>query len=312
MRRNGRRVLALAVVVALGTGVLAGVAGPSSAQVASVVGGATDHFAEVSLFGGTPVRWGPAGTPGCGPDQPVPGPAGSPREGCSISVTLPAAGGSESVADPDRSAVVRYGPAVFYSRGAATVTTQGTTGTAGSVTSSAEIQNVNASGREVFTAASMSSTCSASETGITASTTITGGTLQTSEGNPDLPGDETVITLPTNPAVNEAHAGALEVVGDTFEYRFNEQVSNADGSLTVYAAHLVLLGPTAVGDLYIGRVDCAWREAGPRPPSAGRRPPRPLGCVPPPPRPLSPRPPAGTVLPSGGLFGERTWSAVPT
>ncbi|HEX2273180.1 MAG TPA: hypothetical protein VHG90_04815 [Acidimicrobiales bacterium] len=160
------------------------------------------------------------------------------------------------MSDPDSSAVVRYGPGIIVSRGAATVSTQGTTGPAGSVTSSAEIQDVNASGREVFTAASISSSCTALGAGVTGSTTITDGRLQTSEGDPDLPGDERFVDLPTNPAANETHPGTIETVGDTFEYRFNEQVPNPDGSLTVYAAHLVLLGPTAVGHIYIGRVDC--------------------------------------------------------
>jgi hypothetical protein len=52
--RDGRRVLGLrlAVLFALGTGVLAAAAGPSSAQVTSVIGRATDYLAEVSLFNG--------------------------------------------------------------------------------------------------------------------------------------------------------------------------------------------------------------------------------------------------------------------
>ncbi len=258
VRRDGgwAGALRLAVVFALGTGVLAAAAGTSSAQLTSVVGGATDYIAEVSLFGAPSVPRGPAGAPGCDPNQPLPGPAGTPTEACNISVTLPTAGGSQSVSDPDASAVVRYGPGVIFSRGAATVSTEGTTGPGGSVTSSVEIQDVNASGREVFWATSLSSTCTASESGVTGSTTITGGRLQTSEGHPDLPGDERVVDLPTNPAVNETHPGTVETVGDRFEYRFNEQVPNPDGSLTVYAAHLVLLGPTAVGHIYIGRVDC--------------------------------------------------------
>ncbi len=48
----------------------------------------------------------------------------------------------------------------------------------------------------------------------------------------------------------------IEGVGDSFRYVFNEHVRNLDGSLTVQAAHLYLLGPTAVGDLFIGTVEC--------------------------------------------------------
>ena len=120
LRRDGRRALALrlAVLYALGTGVLAAVAGTSSAQVTSVVGGATDFLAEVSLFGGPSVPRGPAGTPGCNPNLPLPGPAGTPTEACNLSVTLPTAGGSQSASDPDSSALLRYGPGIIFSRGA--------------------------------------------------------------------------------------------------------------------------------------------------------------------------------------------------
>ncbi|MEO7555825.1 MAG: M23 family metallopeptidase [Acidimicrobiales bacterium] len=252
---DARRVVAMAVLVALVTGGLTVVAGTASAQVTSVVGGATDYSAEATILGNRVAR-GPTGTSGCEPDRLLPSGAPGPTQACNVSVTLPAAGGSESSSDPDSSALARYGAGTLFSRGAATVSTQGTTGTAGSVTSTAEIHDVNTSGRELFTAASISSTCTASDSGVTGSTTITGGTLQISEGNPDLPGDERYDELSTTPAVNEAHPGKLETVGDSYEYRFNEQLPNADGSLTVYAAHLVMIGPTAVGDVYIGRVDC--------------------------------------------------------
>jgi len=245
----------MAVLVALGTVELAVAPGTVSAQVTSVVGGATDYTAEATILG-TPVKRGPTGTSGCGPDQLLPSGAAGSILACNVSVTLSAAGGSESMSDPDGAALAKYVAGTLFSRGAAKVSTQGTTGPSGSVTSTAEIYDVNASGREIFGAASISSTCTASDSGVTGSTTITGGRLRVSDGNPDLPGDERYDELPTTPAVNEAHKGKLEVVGDSFEYRFNEQLPNVDGSLTVYAAHLVMIGPTAVGDLYIGRVDC--------------------------------------------------------
>ncbi|HWC10199.1 MAG TPA: hypothetical protein VG455_03160, partial [Acidimicrobiales bacterium] len=123
------------------------------------------------------------------------------------------------------------------------------------MTSTASLQDVNTSGDEVFTASALSSTCTASETGLSGSTTITDGTLQTSEtGGPG--GTPVVVDLPANPAPNTTYNGQIEGVGDAFQYIFNEQVVNPDGSLTVYAAHLRLLGPTAVGDLYIGKVEC--------------------------------------------------------
>ena len=75
-------------------------------------------------------------------------------------------------------------------------------------------------------------------------------------GDEDAAGDETYADLPPNPAPNTVFEGQVETVGDIFRYVFNEQVTNPDGSLTVYAAHLDMLGPTAIGDLYIGRADC--------------------------------------------------------
>ncbi len=155
-----------------------------------------------------------------------------------------------------QSAAAVFGPARLFTSGPITVHTEGSLAAGGSVASSTDIQSVNTSGTEVFTATRLQSTCTASESGVTGSTTITGGVLQTSEGDADVGGDETNVTLPANPAPNSEFPGQLETVGDRFTYVFNEQVINRDGSLTVYAAHLRLLGPTAVGDIYIGRVDC--------------------------------------------------------
>jgi uncharacterized repeat protein (TIGR01451 family) len=89
---------------------------------------------------------------------------------------------------------------------------------------------------------------------VTGSTTIVGGVLQTSEGDPEVVGDEVTVNVPTNPAPNTTYAGT--VAGDSFQYIFNEQVVNPDGSLTVYAGHMRLLGPVAVGDIYWGASQC--------------------------------------------------------
>ena len=155
-------------------------------------------------------------------------------------------------------AAARFGPATIFSSGQITVRAEGSPGADGLVTSATDIQNVNALRSEVFTASSLRSTCTASATGVSGSTTITEGRLQTSEGDPDVAGDETYVTLPANPAPNTGFEGRIEVVGDSFNYIFNEQIRNPDGSLTVYAAHLDMLGPTAIGDVYIGRVDCGF------------------------------------------------------
>jgi hypothetical protein len=121
----------------------------------------------------------------------------------------------------------------------------------------------------VFTAASVASTCTTSPSGATGSTTITDGTLRTSEGNPDVEGDDTVVPIPSDPAPNTEIKGTIEAVGDNFTYIFNEQITNPDGSLTVYAAHQKLEGPTAIGDLYIGKADCAQVASGSTATTAG-------------------------------------------
>ena len=218
-------------------------AGPESARTAvpstvtSVSGSAYGYYLSVSLFGG------PADTRGPAP-----------------SVTLPSSGGGPFTAT-SASATAQVGPAIFFSSGSLQVSTQGTTGVGGSATSSTDIMNVNSSGQEVFTASRVQSSCTASESGSSGSTTITNGVLRTSEGNPNVSGDEVYVNIPTNPAPNSAYNGQNESVGDSFQYIFNEQTVNPDGSLTVYAAHQRLLGPTAVGDLYIGKAACGVTSA---------------------------------------------------
>ena len=49
---------------------------------------------------------------------------------------------------------------------------------------------------------------------------------------------------------------------DTFRYVFNEQIRNADGSITVNAAHQYVLGPTAVGELIIVQSRCGTPSTG--------------------------------------------------
>ena len=204
------------------------------ADVTAVSGSAYGYFSLVSLFGGPPSPRGPAPT-----------------------VTLAADASNSPTTASSASGLAQYGPAIIFSSDQLDVSTQGTLGPSGSVTSSANIKNVNKSGNEVFTATNVAGTCSASaSSGVTGSTTITNGTLQTSDGNPDVEGDETIVTIPTNPAPNTTYNGTINSVGDSFRYVFNEQKLNPDGSLTVNAAHLYLLGPTAVGDLFIGQSVC--------------------------------------------------------
>ncbi|MBA3268697.1 MAG: hypothetical protein H0T70_10635, partial [Acidimicrobiia bacterium] len=236
-RTRSRAVPALAML-ALGTGLLVSVGGSSSADVTAVNGSAYGYSLTVSLFGGP--------QPPIGPTPTVTLPAG----GSAVPVTASALTGSASA-----------GPARFFSSGPITVSTQGTPA-GGGVTSSADLQTLNTSGQEALTATALSSTCTASETDISGSTTITGGTLVTDSGDDDptntIPDHPPVtVNLPADPAPNTPIEGHIHVNGatDTFRYIFNEQVETANG-ITVNAAHQFLIGPTAVGDLYIGQSRC--------------------------------------------------------
>ena len=218
------------------TGATTTTAAPGGGTTVSAVGGgAYGYFSNVGLFGGAPATRGP-----------------EPQ------VTLPAAG-----ADPPLTATLAtgraaYGPAELLTSGQIDVRTQGSTGPNGSVKSTATLATV---GPGPINVTQVSSTCSASLSGRSASTTLTGGKLTTSEGtNLDSDADDTVVTLDTNPAPNTSINGKLETVGDTFRVVLNEQTTTGS-SITVNALHMYLLGPTAVGDLIIGQSRCSTTAA---------------------------------------------------
>ncbi len=202
-----------------------------------VGGGAFGYFTDVGLFGGPKEPRGPSPT-----------------------VTLPATGSETPITDTAPTGDARYGPGIIFTSGPITVSTQGTPGPTGSVTSSTDIATLNTSDQEVINATRVTSTCTASETEATGSTTIEGGRLRTSAGDPNVEGDETFATIPANPAPNTTIEGVLEDVGDTFRYIFNEQIVE-DGSIIVNAARQILLGPTAVGEVIIGQSRCAFGAA---------------------------------------------------
>ncbi|HJV09354.1 MAG TPA: calcium-binding protein [Acidimicrobiales bacterium] len=225
----------MALVVAVSAGLVNGLGGnAASAAVTAVKGSAFGFFGNVSLFGGPLNTRGPAPT-----------------------VDLPPGGSAPITANSATGSVI-YGPAVIFSSGPITVSTQGTTGAGGSVSSSTVIQSVNTSQSEIFTAARLESSCSASETGVSGSTTVTNGTIILHDPNPDTSGEEgeEIVTIPSNPTPNTTYEGTVANVNDNFRAVFNEQVVNPDGSITVYAYHLYLLGPTAVGDVFVGKAEC--------------------------------------------------------
>ncbi len=231
---RNRRVFTLVVAVATTAGAFA-LMGTSSADVTAVSGRAFGVSAQNLTLGG-------GAQPAVGP-RPV--------------VTLPAGGSAAPVTATEASESVGAGPATFFSSGRVDVSTQGTTGPTGSVTSTATVNAISTAGGGQLSATSASSTCRASETGVSASTTIVGGVVNTAT---DAGGNVTATQpVPTNPTVGFAISGTLVISAtdtERFTYFFNEQTTNPDGSITVTAVHLALLGPFAKGDLFVGQSTC--------------------------------------------------------
>jgi hypothetical protein len=211
-----------------------------------VKGGARGYFTDVSLFGG------PSSVRGFGQKVP-PG----NKKSASPSVALPAGGSTAAITKVDTDgALAQYGPAVLFGgkppaspdaplppSGEIRVTTQGKR----TVTSTASVKEV---GPGPLTADSVRSTCHASKSGVTASTTITRGVLATAT---DADGNTTTTeAIPSRPPANYTLTGTTGT-GDNFRAVFNEQTVNEDGSITVDAVHLYLLGPTAVGEVVVAQ-----------------------------------------------------------
>ena len=125
---------------------------PVNADVVAVRGSAYGYFASISLFGGPPGLRGPLPT-----------------------VTLPSSGSASPITATVPTGSAQYSSFIQFSSGPIVVSTQGTVGPAGSVTSSATVStvSVNVSGQEVFTAASVFRTCTATQAGVSDATTIT-------------------------------------------------------------------------------------------------------------------------------------------
>jgi hypothetical protein len=202
----------------------------AAADVSAVVGGAYGYFSRVGLFGGAPSTKGP-----------------EPQ------VTLPAGGSTTPITASLAEGLAVHGPATVFGSGPITVSTQGTTGPTGSVTSSTDIRGA-VNSPPPFLYDRVRSTCTASEAATTGSTTINAGVVETklnASGDPI-----STYTVPVNPAPNTEVSGTIDHVGDRFRIVFNEQSKAADGTLTVNAAHMYLLGPLAVGEVVIGQSRC--------------------------------------------------------
>jgi len=246
-----RPVVVVAAMVALGAASFA-FAAPSGADVGEVSGGAFGHWTNVSLFGGPSSVRGPTPT-----------------------VTLPSGGADPALTAKVASASAVYGPATIFGgkwpldqdtappSGPITVSTRGTTGPGGSVTSTVDIvlrDPPNAASPGGFGPTvpnegdELHSTCTADESGATGSVRFKNAILATSTDESGEPKDTEPI--PDNPPVNYTRTGQITNVGDNWRITYNEQIKAADGSLTVNAIHMWLLGPIAVGEQIVGQTRC--------------------------------------------------------
>jgi hypothetical protein len=264
--------LTSAAVLVLGLVAVAGVAlagaVPATAQASGLVGEAYGHYTNVSLFGGPKVPVGP-----------------DPQ------VALPADGSTQPVTAIDSDgATAQYGPARIFAgiwpdhvqdappSGPITVSTKGTPGPNGSVTSTVDIGlfpkplpvacDNDPPGKTSCTAPGgfgplpvtqgeqLHSTCTAGPNGVTGSVSFVKAVVAKST---NLNGDPTDIEpIPDKPPVGYSQTGTITNVGDNWKVVYNEQTVDADGSITVNAIHMFLLGPIAIGEQIVGHVRCAF------------------------------------------------------
>jgi hypothetical protein len=234
-----------------------GLAPPSGAAVSVVSGGAFGHFTKVGLFGGPAAAVGPA------PD-----------------VRLQPAGTNRTLTAKEAAASAVYGPAHIFGgewppdvdvappSGPITVTTKGKPGPKGSVTSTVDIvrrkpadpKSPGGFGPEPPTQGDeLHATCTATETGATGSTRFVNAVMSKATTPDGEPTDEEKI--PDQPPVNYTHTGVLTNVGDRYKIVYNEQFVDPDGSITVNAVHMYLLGDIAIGESIIGQVRCSTHGA---------------------------------------------------
>ncbi|HVM14793.1 MAG TPA: hypothetical protein VM287_10760 [Egibacteraceae bacterium] len=224
--------LALVLAVALAALVVA-LPSASHADVSAVQGSAYGCYANTT-FSFDPANPGPATETGPLPE-----------------VTLPPQGGSDTATAEVCVHRAFVGGPTVVSTGPLTVTTEGTTGPGGSVTSTATLGPVNTDGNENFTAANVSSECTADETGVSGTTTITGGVVHNAERPDGTIGD---LVVPENPPVN--YTVAVDIEFARYNYIFNEQIENPDGSITVNAVRMEPLTGPLQGTMILGQVVC--------------------------------------------------------
>lgn len=241
MRRLGAApVLAAAAVCAVGAASVS-----AASTVTSVTGSALGYVtSNITLF--------------TAPQTPTP---------ATPSVTLSADASNSPQTGSTTTGVIVYGPATLFTSDAIAVSTKGSLGASGSVTSTSDIKDVNhastqtSTGSEQLTAPEISSSCTATTSGTSGAVTITSGTVAT-----EINTSSTVVSsapVPANPAPSYSVSGKIDLSPtdtETFTDIFNEQTVSGS-TLTVTAVHEVLHGPTAKGDIYIGQSVCGSNAA---------------------------------------------------
>ncbi len=250
--------LAAAVALSAATFAFAGSSGAgASVAVADLSGGAFGHYTKVSLFGGPAI-----------PNGPVP------------DVRLPSPGAERGLTAKEAAGSAVYGPAHIFGgkwppdvspappSGPITVSTKATSGASRSVTSTVDIglrtpPDAKSPGGwgplPPSEGDELHSTCTATEAGATGSVRFVKAVMSKStdpDGNPTE-----VEPVPDNPPVNYTREGILANVGDKYKIVYNEQFVEPDGSITVNAVHLYLLGDIAVGEQIVGQVRCSTTGA---------------------------------------------------
>ncbi|HVM13813.1 MAG TPA: hypothetical protein VM287_05745 [Egibacteraceae bacterium] len=232
--RAYRGLIVLAVLMVTLAATFGAAVSASVADVTAVTSSAYGYYSNVGLFGGDPSERGPEPT---------------------VSVAADASNSPQEASVDSASAV--YGPAELLRAGPIDVQAQGSLGVDGSATSSSRVQaDPDPEARlGPFLWDAVDSTCTADGNGVNASATVTNGVVET-KYNADTQEPEETVPVPDNPEPGHTVEGTLDHVGDRFRIMFNEQVENPDGSTTVNAVHVYLLGAIAVGDLIIGQSVC--------------------------------------------------------
>ena len=200
-----------------------------------LTGTANGYASSVSLFGGPSEPRGPAPAVALSPD------------------------GSNSAQNAHvEAADATYGPAAIFESGPIDVHAEGALLPARYASTSVTVAGHTDPAQRPgpFLYDRVAATCSATTAGASTKVTLTNAVVET-KYDPDTQEAVESEPVPAEPPQGYTVEGTIDHVGDAFRIVFNERVTSAGGALAgVNAAHLYLLGPTAVGDVVIGRTVC--------------------------------------------------------